>query len=659
MDKKKRLQQLLKISTRSKDEDNELLDLQKDILKGVKHTRLMGTNPATVVDKSNMLDFTFISNDNGGTRYDWMEDAYYTEVLDINGANTDNLNTFFKNHIHDVDSASGKISNIRVENNELIGSVTFGSDVESQALLTKYKEGILTDVSVGYEIKDYTVEKRSAANEQDLVTVTNFDIFEVSAVGLGFDGGAKKRSINLNEDSKMDKELLERLAKLEAMSERNKEESEELKKLRSIKTTEDNNELKRLKAENLEMKRKAEVELMAREHGERGERVLKANPNATADEFRAKLLADFAGEAVNNIPSSNTKAQERAKMIDAIVDGLALRAGAKIDKPVDNAEKYRYAPLVSIANMLLPEEQQSLNPVEVAERSLVTGDFPLLLQSVGSRVLTSEFEAQQGTYQVWMKMVDVPDFRVMQELTSSLGGGRLQKTLENGDLAELKGAEKAESWKIETFGNKFVLTREMLINDDLGAFTNMVSTFSRMAKTTANGIAYDILQNKGDYATYKMADGSGLYVSARKNSATDALSGTALSAGRTAMSKHKSIDGKTPLNIVPKYLIVPPELEVTAKEIIHATAKVGADNVAVPNVNENLYTIVVDAEMTSPTAWYLLADHRTFKMGFLAGTNRSPVIKKNDSSVLRAVFEGVFDLGVMAEDYRGIYKGNN
>jgi len=656
---KNRFKHLLKISTRSKDENNELLDLQKDILKGVKHTRLMGTTPKSVVDKSNVLDFTFISNDNAGTRYDWMEDAYYTEVLDVNGANTDNLNTFFKNHNRSTNSASGKISNVRVENNELIGSVTFGSDAESQVLLTKYKEGILTDVSIGYEIKDYTVEKRSATNEQDLVTVTNFDIFEVSAVGLGFDSGAKKRSINLNKESKMDKELLARLAKLEAMSKRDKEEVEELNKLRSLKSTEEAKELQKLKDENAEMKRKAEVELMVREHGERGERVLKANPKATPEEFRAKLLADFAGEAVNNIPSSNTKAQERARMIDAIVDGMALRAGAKIDKPVEDAEKYRYAPLVSIANMLLPEEQQSLNPVEVAERSLVTGDFPLLLQSVGARVLTSEFEAQQGTYQVWMKMVDVPDFRVMQDLTSSLGGGRLQKTLENGDLAELKGAEKAETWSIETFGNKFVLTREMLINDDLGAFTNMVSTFSKMARTTANGIAYDILQNKGDYANYKMADGSGLYVSARNNSATDALSSTALSAGRIAMSKHKSIDGKTPLNIVPKFLIVPPELEVTAKEIIASTAKLGADNVAVPNVNQNLYTVVVDAEMTSATAWYLLASYRTFKMGFLAGTNRSPVIKKNDSSILRAVFEGVFDIGVMAEDYRGLYKGNN
>jgi phage major head subunit gpT-like protein len=345
-------------------------------------------------------------------------------------------------------------------------------------------------------------------------------------------------------------------------------------------------------------------------------------------------------------------------MIDAMVDGLALRVGAKLNKPHADADKYRHAPLIAIGNALLAEEQRSYNPSEVAERSLLSGDFPLLLQSVGARVLTSEFEAQTATFKAWMKEVDVPDFRVMTDLTSSIGGGRLDKTLENGDLKELSGNEKGEQWKLESFGNKFILTREMLINDDLGNFTNMIATFGRMAMTTANGIAYDLLQNKGDYSAYKMSDGSGMYVASRNNSATDALSATALSAGRLAMSKHKSIDGKTPLNITPKYLIVSPALEVTAREILGALSKVGADNVNVPNVHQNSYELIVDPEIESDTAWYLLADYRTLKMGYLAGTNRSPVTKVNDSTVSRTIYEGVFDIGVVAEDYRGLYRGN-
>ena len=45
-------------------------------------------------------------------------------------------------------------------------------------------------------------------------------------------------------------------------------------------------------------------------------------------------------------------------------------------------------------------------------------------------------------------------------------------------------------------------------------------------------------------------------------------------------------------------------------------------------------------------------------MGFLAGTNRSPVIEQTHSSVSGSEFEGVFDIGVMCEDYRGIFRGS-
>jgi len=605
----------------------------------------------------NTLSFVFVSNNNAGTRYDWGSGEYYTEVLDVSGATMENLNTFFKDHYHSVDSAVGSITNKRIENGQIVGDVRFGTDSESQVILSKYRENILTDVSIGYEIRDYTVTS-NGANESDTVTVTNFDIFEVSAVGLGFDGGAKKRSEeNLNEDNIMEKELLERLAKLEAMSKRNDDEKAELAKLRTMKLKAEKDELEAIKAENLELKRANEVASIASDFGERGARVLKSAPEkVTPEEFRSLILADFSKTEVNVQPHNKSDdASSRAKMIDAMVDGLAMRVGAKIKEPVKGAEVFRDATLIEVARQLVPNEDGAfLSKTAVAERAMVTGDFPLLLQSVGARVLVSEFEAQVGTYKAWIKEVDVPDFRVMTDVVSKMGGGRLTKRLENGDFKELSGAESKETWKIESFGNKFVLTREDLINDDLGAFTNLIAEFGTMAQNTANGLAYDLLQS----TTYKMADGSGLYVASRNNSATDPLSSAAISAGRLAMSKHKSIDGKTNLRIVPKYLIVPPALEVTAREILGASAKLGADNVAVPNVNQNLYELIVDPEINSDTAWYLLAERRTLKMGFLAGTNRQPIFKINDSSLARTVFEGVFDIGVMVEDYKGLYRGN-
>jgi len=669
----KRYDKLLKMANRTVEEQLEFdkLDALKDNLtmkrEALKHTtQSRGITVAVnrVEDNSNTLSFVFISDDNAGKRFDWGSGEYYDELLDVNGASVEHLNTFFKDHERSVDSAVGKISNVRVENGMLVGEVTFGSDEQSQRIYSKYAEGILTDVSVGYEIRDYKVEQ-GAENERDRVTVTDFEIFEVSAVGIGFDSGAKKRSDDENGSSEMNEEMKQRLLALEAMAKRTAEESAEMSKLQASRQAEvdaERERSKKLEAELEDMKRDKECYTIVAKHGEVAEKLYRDNNTISPDKLRA-LILDASVENTPPMSQGNSDTNTRSAMINAMIDGLALRVGAKIETPHVNAENYRHAKLIDIAGDLTAANGERgvgyLSPTVLAERALVSGDFPLLLQSVGSRVLTSEFEAQTATFKAWIKEVDVPDFRVMTDVTSTVGGGRLDKTLENGDLKELSATEKAETWKIESFGNKFVLTREMIINDDLGAFTNLLATFGRMALATANGIAYDILQGKNDYSSYKMADGSGVFIAARNNSSTAALSPEAISAGRLAMAKHKSNDGETPLNIRPKYLIVPPALEETAREILGATNKISPDaNTGEINVHQNSLELIVDAELTSDTTWFLMADTRTVKMGYLAGTGRSPVVKMNDSTLSRTTFEGVFDIGVMVEDYKGLYRGN-
>ena len=664
---KARYLELLNLDVRSDAEQKEFeafsnLDMKREALKNQSHTRVAGINVTRKDLDNNTLSFVFISDDNGGKRFDWGTGEYYTEVLVVEGANVDRLNTFFKDHFRSVDSAVGKVSNVKVDAGQLVGDVTFGTDEDSQRVLSKYSEGILTDVSIGYEIRNYSVEEASATNEQT-VSVTDFDIFEVSAVGIGFDSGAKKRSEEeIIGSSDMNKELRERLEALEAQAQRSADENAEmlsLQKQRDVEKPADNTaEMTRMREENANLKRQADVNAICDKHSiETAERAkYVGDTEMSADKLRA-LILDKSVTAPVSVKADVM--DERNKLTDAVRDALALRLGTRQLKDVHpDAEKYRNAPLAQLANMLLPEAERSFNPVEIAERSMVTGDFPILLMSAGNRVLESEFEAQVATAQAFVKQVDVSDFRVNTDAVTGQGG-RLDKTLENGDLKELTKAEHAESWKLESFGNKFVLTREMIINDDLNAFTDMLSLFAGMAVTTFNGLVYDLLTVKGDYSAYKMADGTAVYsTTVHKNKASSALDSASLSAGRLAMRNHKGIDGVTPLNIVPKYLVVAPALEQTARELMGASNKIGATNTGEINVHQNSLELIVDAELSSATEWYLLAERRTIKVGYLAGTGRKPVLKMNDSSLIRTTFEGVFDMGMVVEDYRGMYQGN-
>ena len=157
-------------------------------LTGLNVERKLTVDKKIINEETRTVPFILISRNNEGERYDWWKDEIYIEKLDVNGANYERLNTFFKDHIRSVDSAIGRVENIRVENGEHKADVVFGTDEESEKIFRKYVEGILTDCSIGYKINSLTVEERKG--EPTIVSATSFEIRELSAVGIGFDSGA-------------------------------------------------------------------------------------------------------------------------------------------------------------------------------------------------------------------------------------------------------------------------------------------------------------------------------------------------------------------------------------------------------------------------------------------------------------------------------------
>lgn len=144
------------------------------------------------LETENNSDTTFIliSEHNETERYDWWSGETFIEELDVKGADYSELKTFFKDHNPSVDTAIGKVEDLRVENNQLLSGVTFGSDSDSQIIKQKYDDGILTDVSIGYRIDDLILTEKKG--EPDHVLVTKYSIVELSAVWKGADSGAVK-----------------------------------------------------------------------------------------------------------------------------------------------------------------------------------------------------------------------------------------------------------------------------------------------------------------------------------------------------------------------------------------------------------------------------------------------------------------------------------
>ena len=163
-------------------------------------------------EKKRKVPFIAISEQNAGERYDWWEDETYIEEIDIAGVNTDRLKTFFKDHRCSVDTAIGRIENIQ-KNKDLRVDVIFGRDEESDKIFQKYRDGILTDVSIGYVVRDIVVTEKK--NEPTHVLITKLDVIELSAVWMGFDAGSgRSEKFGTIQKSSEQNEIQKRLKKL-------------------------------------------------------------------------------------------------------------------------------------------------------------------------------------------------------------------------------------------------------------------------------------------------------------------------------------------------------------------------------------------------------------------------------------------------------------
>lgn len=120
--------------------------------------------------------------------------------------------------------------------------------------------------------------------------------------------------------------------------------------------------------------------------------------------------------------------------------------------------------------------------------------------------------------------------------------------------------------------------------------------------------------------------------------ATQAAAIASYGAARTAMRKFKDDEGR-PLNITPNVLLVPPALEHIALAIVNNERL--TDGAA--NPYKGTATVVVDARLTSDTAWFLLDTTKAVKP-FVYQERKAPVFveqtgQENDDVFMRRKFK--------------------
>lgn len=557
---------------------------------------------------------------------------------------------------HDRDVVVGHVEKAWIEDNRGKALVRFDEDEQSDTIFKKVQSGTLQGVSVGYSIKRYEVldDKDSVSSNgrfkgPDTYVVTDWEPLEISiasvpadtTVGVGRSAEEIHTSIDTQEEEKsMDgKEILK---------------TEEVKSTEPVETGITKADL--AKAMEQERKRTSEITALFRDFDVEGadEAIVMG---VSVDESRAMVMDQL--RARNKGVSVTMGEAESDKFRAAAQDAVLMAVGIPVADAAPGAHELRSHSMVELAREALQREGLKANYADNMEMARAainsTSTFPAIMSNLADKSVMNGFNEAETTFQIWAGKGSNRDFKEAARVALS-EAGNLELVPEGGQFPQDVFGETSARTKVATYGKIFSLTRQAIINDDLGLFSKIATKYGSAAKRLVNKMVYAQLTG-----TVKMQDNVALFDAKHGNVATtgEALSLKAIAKAITAMRRQKGITDAANLNITPKYLVVPPELEVTAYQIVNSTAAVDGTNSGVVNPYKGRFVVVADAELTDPDAWYLVADanqHDTIEVTYLNGVETPRLETRQGFDVDGIEYKVAFDVGVDAIDFRGLYK---
>ncbi|WP_299145985.1 head maturation protease, ClpP-related [uncultured Tateyamaria sp.] len=380
----------------------------------------------------------------------------------------------------------------------------------------------------------------------------------------------------------------------------------------------------------------------------------------TATQAAAHLAIEVQGE--NPMTNSNRRGPNRTAIIrderETLRAGMtgAIVAQMGRAREVDGrARQYMGMPLVEMAAHAIGYTgpvRSAADRIAVFEAAThSTSDFPAIFENALHKRLLASYEAQAPTYQQIAERQDFMDFREVP-LVRPGDFPELQKINENGEIKHGTFSESKETAILSSYGRVITISRQMMINDDLGAIDRVLSNYGQRVAQ---------FEDKTFYAfalAAKMADGNAMFGTARSNLAASgaALSVTTVDAGLQAMVAQKGLDGDV-LGIVPSLILTGAKQSLKAKQLIAEVTPAKSTDV---NPYSGDFTHVQTPRITT-NAWYLLtapgtAGGSNWIYGFLDGAE-GPRVRTDEPFGRQGMAVSVeHDFGVGAQDFRYGYK---
>lgn len=278
-----------------------------------------------------------------------------------------------------------------------------------------------------------------------------------------------------------------------------------------------------------------------------------------------------------------------------------------------------------------------------------TSDFPLLMGDTLDRTLLGRYKAVPKIWPQLARRKNARDFRIAKDFFLDGANGELPLVKELAPYPETSLTEGKYEFQVYKRGKRLPLSMETLINDDLGAFTDIAQIFGEAAARTEDRIVTRLYAGNLTF----FSNGNGNLINVANGAAINnpALTTNALADAFRVTAQAVDAQGE-PIIIDGFTLVVGPALEGVANNIMNTqqyrTKELGGSTnteLEVGNwVKGRIKAVVVDHYIPimdptfAATGWYLFADptagRSAIRAGYLAGHEGPEILMKSPNAIM-------------------------
>ena len=264
-------------------------------------------------------------------------------------------------------------------------------------------------------------------------------------------------------------------------------------------------------------------------------------------------------------------------------------------------------------------------------------DIPNVLSNVAHKFALAGFGAVGEDWRKVSRSVPVTDFKAVKGVRLVMGG-LLKPLAKGGELRHVDLSDEARSIQAATKGSIIGITREDLINDDLGVLSTIPERFGQMAGRTINR---DVFAALTDLPAYAFGANT-----------TGALSLDTLASAYALAMGIKDANGD-PVGPLPDKILCSPSNLITARGIYQLERITIGSKSYVDNTMRNLLEPLSSPYLSGTAYWLFNSAFPLVDVAFLNGV-QAPVIEtaNADFSQLGIQMRCYFDYGASAGEVK-------